>query len=259
MDSGAASSVARPRAVTVAARHVEPFRIRFDEAGGDGALRTSAYLRWMQDAASVHSSAAGYTREWYRDHGLFWLVRHLDLRVHLPSHPGEVLDVSTEVVGFRRIWARRRSEFRAARGRLAAEADIDWVLTTAAGRPTRVPDEIVERFPALETEYAPARLDMPEIPDDAASETRRAEPHELDPMGHVNNAAYVDQFESALDAVDAAVLRSAVPRHVLLEYLAPAPPGALITWRIWRIAEGSAGVADADPDKPIVRIVVRTG
>ena len=123
-------------------QHIEPFRVRFDEAGADGTLRTSAYLRWMQDAASVHSSMAGYTREWYRDHGIFWVVRHLDLRVHTASHPGEVLAVSTEVLGFRRIWARRRSEFRAGDGSLAAEADVDWVLTTAAGRPTQVPAEI---------------------------------------------------------------------------------------------------------------------
>ena len=243
----------------VPARHIEPFRVRFDEAGADGALRTSAYLRWMQDAASVHSSAAGYTREWYREHGIFWLVRHLDLRIHLPSHPGEILDVSTEVLGFRRIWARRRSEFHTPDGRLAAEADIDWVLTTAAGRPTRVPAEIVARFPALETEYAPARLEMPAMPDDAATEARRAEPHELDPMAHVNNAAYLDQFESALDAIDAGALRAAVPRHLLLEYLAPAPPGALLTWRVWAIADGTAGVVSDDSDTALVRIVARTG
>jgi acyl-CoA thioester hydrolase len=245
--------------VRLPARHVEPFRVRFDEAGADGTLRTSAYLRWMQDAASVHSSAAGYTREWYREHGIFWLVRHLDLRIHRPSHPGEILDVSSEVLGFRRIWARRRSEFHTADGNLAAEADIDWVLTTAAGRPTRVPDEIVRRFPALETEYAPARLDMPAMPDDAATETRRAEPHELDPMAHLNNAAYLDQFESALDAIDSSSLRSVVPRHLLLEYLAPAPPAALLTWRVWHIDRGAAGLVSDEAGTTLARIVATAG
>src|SRR5437762_6698430 len=181
-------------------RHAEPFRVRFDECGADGTLRTSAYLRYMQDAASVHSSNAGYTRAWYREHAIFWLVRFLDLRVLAPSGPGDVLDVSTEVTGFRRIWARRHSEFRAD-GVLAAEADVDWVLTTAAGRPTRVPAEIVERFPASIAGYAPGRLELPDMPANALEERRRAEPQELDPMAHVNNAAYIDQFEAALDAI----------------------------------------------------------
>ena len=156
--------------------HVEPFRVRFDECGADGTLRTSAYLRYMQDAASVHSSNAGYTRAWYREHEIFWVVRFLDLRILAPSGPGDVLAVSTEVTGFRRIWARRRSEFRAD-GVLTAEAAVDWVLTTAAGRPTRVPAEIVERFPASIVEYAPGRLEMPEMPTDALEQSRRAEPH----------------------------------------------------------------------------------
>jgi acyl-CoA thioesterase FadM len=241
------------------ARHVEPFRVRFDEAGAEGTLRTSAYLRWMQDAASVHSSSAGYTREWYLEQGIFWVVRHLDLRVHAPSHPGEVLDVSTEVLGFRRIWARRRSEFHSADGTLAAEADIDWVLTTAAGRPTRVPEEIVERFPALETDYAPARLDMPATPAGAFIATRRAEAHELDPMGHVNNAAYLDQFEAVLDAIGLGGQRSAIPRHLTVEYLAPATPDAELVWRVWSVPEGAAGILSTAEGGTLVRLVDRTG
>lgn len=244
---------------TLPARHVEPFRVRFDEAGADGTLRTSAYLRWMQDAASVHSSAAGYTREWYREHGIFWVVRHLELRIEHASRPGEVLGVSTEVVGFKRIWARRRSEFQAADGTLAAEADIDWVLTTAAGRPTRVPDEIVARFPALEMEYAPARLEMPAMPDEAIEVVRLPEPHELDPMAHVNNAAYLDQFESALDAIDAGELRNAVPRRLTVEYLAPATAATELVWRVWHVEDGAAGLLLDIDRTTLARIVVRRG
>ena len=44
-----------------------PFRVRFDEAGPDGLLRTSAVLRYAQDLAWFHSSARGYTRSWYAE------------------------------------------------------------------------------------------------------------------------------------------------------------------------------------------------
>jgi acyl-CoA thioester hydrolase len=238
--------------------HLEPFRVRFDECGADGTLRTSAYLRYMQDAASVHSSNAGYTREWYREHGIFWLVRFLDLRVVAPSGPGEVLAVSTEVTGFRRIWVRRRSEFRAD-AVLTAEADVDWVLTTAAGRPTRVPAEIVERFPASIANYAPGRLELPEMPSDALEQSRRAEPQELDPMAHVNNAAYIDQFEAAFEELGTPDLRSALPRRYRVEYLSPAPSGAILVWRVWPTMGGAAGRVRDEAGSEVARILAEAG
>lgn len=239
--------------------HVEPFRVRFDECGADGTLRTSNYLRYMQDAASVHSSAAGYTRAWYREHGMFWVVRHLDLHVHASSGIGDVLDVSTEVVGFRRIWARRRSEFRDADGRLSADAAIDWVLTTAAGRPTRVPAEIVRRFPSLETTWDPARLDLPDPPVGARRGSRRAEPHELDPMAHLNNAAYIDHFEALLDGVGSAQLRTAVPRRMRIEYRAPAMPGTDLAWTVWPADAGVAGTLANAAGGELARVLVEMG
>jgi len=223
------------------------YRVRFDEGGADGALRTSAYLRYMQDAASVHSSKLGYTRERYRQEGLFWVVRHLDLTVHAPSYPGDVIAVSTEVQGFRRIWARRRSEFHSGAGDLLAEADIDWVLTSADGRPTRVPDEIIRAFPGLDAQYRPARLELPPSPADAIEHERRAEPYEVDPMGHVNNAAYLDQFEALFDELGSASLRSAVPRRYRVEYLSSAPAGSGLRWIAWPTATGVAGSLSREP------------
>jgi acyl-CoA thioester hydrolase len=237
---------------------VEPFRVRFDECGADGTLRTSAYLRYMQDAASVHSSNAGYTRAWYREHGIFWVVRFLDLRVLAPSGPGDVLAVSTEVTGFRRIWARRRSEFRAD-GLLMAEAAVDWVLTTAAGRPTRVPAEIVERFPTSIVDYAPGRLELPEMPSDALEQFRRAEPQELDPMAHVNNAAYIDQFEATLEEIGKPGLSTALPRRYRIEYLTPAPSGAILVWRVWPTEGGAAGRARDEAGSEVSRILADVG
>lgn len=239
--------------------HVEPFRVRFDECGADGTLRTSAYVRYMQDAASVHSSNAGYTREWYREHGIFWLVRYLDLRIHAPSGPGDVLSVSTEVVGFRRIWARRRSEFRDPGSRLRAEADVDWVLTSARGRPTRVPEEVVSRFPASRRDYTPGRLDLPEQRGRATEVRRRAEPHELDPMGHINNAAYIDQLEAGFAAKAPGLAPTASPRRYRLQYLLPGSPGSELIWRIWPFGDTwAANLADTSGVE-LVRALVTTG
>lgn len=53
-----------------------PYRVRYDECGPDGHLRTSVFLRWAQDLASHHSTLLGFDRDWYRQH-----------RDHPPSRP----------------------------------------------------------------------------------------------------------------------------------------------------------------------------
>ena len=262
----ALSGRAEPRPYTAAMAdspvptvHAEPYRVRFDECGADGTLRTSTYLRYMQDVASAHSSMAGYTREWYREHGIFWVVRYLDLHVLGASGTGASVVVSTEVTGFRRIWARRRSEFHDPHGVLLAEADVDWVVTTEQGRPTRVPAEIVSRFPALLTKYTPGRLELPDPPESAFEVTRRAEPHELDPMAHVNNAAYIDQFEAALDGAGEGAMRTAFPRRYRIEYLAPAGPGVSLRWHVWPAGRAWAGRLRGDSGGELLRMVATTG
>jgi acyl-CoA thioesterase FadM len=126
--------------VTVPRLYRGEYRVRFDEAGADGMLRDSGYLRYMQDVAWRHSSAAGFDREWYRAHGLLWLVRALELEVRSAVHPGQEILVTTTVIGWRRVWARRRSEARL-QGSTdpVASASIDWVLLDHRGRPSAVP------------------------------------------------------------------------------------------------------------------------
>ena len=88
-----------------------PYRVRFDEAGPDGRLRTSALLRYAQDLAWVHSATLGFERSWYGEQGLTWMVRAAELAVVAPILVGETLSGTTRVVGVRRVWSRRRSEF----------------------------------------------------------------------------------------------------------------------------------------------------
>ena len=52
-----------------------PYRVRFDEGGPDGLIRTSVLLRYTQDLAGYHSSSRGFGRSWYAERGITWLVR----------------------------------------------------------------------------------------------------------------------------------------------------------------------------------------
>jgi acyl-CoA thioesterase FadM len=119
-----------------------PYRVRFDEAGPDGRLRTSVLLRYAQDLAWFHSAERGFDRAWYAERGLAWLVRAAEVAVLAPVHVGDGLVGTTQVVGWRRVWARRRTTFTDVTGDVVAWVHIDWVLLDARGAPTRVPADL---------------------------------------------------------------------------------------------------------------------
>ena len=214
------------------------YRVRFDEAGPDGRLRTSGLLRYTQDLAARHSDALGYDRAWYRERGLTWLVRTAELEIREPIPYGTDVLGTTRVVGFRRVWSRRESSFRVGTG-LAAIVRIDWVLLDRRGTPTRIPAEFEVFFPGSELSAGLqlGRVPLDEPPADAARRVISVRPQELDPLDHVNNADYADWLDEAVLAADAgggAAIARGLPRRVRLEYALAAEPGDAVETITWQ-------------------------
>ena len=244
----------------VPARFETAVRVRFDEAGADGQLRTSGHLRYVQDVAWQHSEEAGFGREWYGQRSLTWLVRATELDVLRDVGYGASLVVSTEVIGFRRVWARRLSEVRRPGGaQLMARVTNDWVLLGASGTPTRVPPEIVEAFPVTMPSFAPLRLTLPPAPPDAAVHEFVVSRRDTDPMAHMNNAAYVDYLEDALEAAGATDGVRALPRRYALEYALPAPPGVHVVGTAWPTENGWAYRLRSTDGSELFRATVTRG
>lgn len=215
-----------------------PYRVRFDEAGPDGLLRTSVLLRYAQDVAWYHSTTRGFDRAWYSERGLTWLVRAAEVLVVAPVAVGTDLIGTTRVVGWRRVWARRMTEFHDAAGSLAASAQIDWVLLDARGAPTRIPTEFEPVFGAPTATFGLARVTLGEAPADSLEIRFAVRPQELDPMAHVNNAIYADWLEEAVIATGDQRATRALPRVVRLEYAAPADGGARLKAQAWSTSNG---------------------
>jgi len=209
-------------------------RVRFDEAGPDGRLRSSGYLRYAQDLAWLHSEGAGFGREWYQERGLTWLVRAVELDIVADTYFGSELMVSTEVIGFRRVWARRRSEFHLSGSeRPVAVAITDWVLLNARGAPTSVPAELTDVFVVPGTEFTRLRLAIPPTPASAVSLPLTVRRSNLDPMAHVNNAAYIDYLDEHFLRGSDPRASLPVPRRYRAEFIASAEPDAGLIGHGW--------------------------
>lgn len=211
-----------------------PFRVRFDEAGPDGLLRTSVLLRYAQDLAWYHSARRGFDRDWYRARGLTWLARAAEVAVDAAVRVGDELTGTTRVVGWRRVWARRRTDFVDAVGALVAWTHVDWVLLDGHGAPTRVPAEFQPVFGAPDAPFALARVPLAEPSPDAVTARFAVRPHELDPMDHVNNAVYADWLDEQVIAAGGLTAVRAIPRFARLEYARAAEAGSSVEAVTWR-------------------------
>ena len=224
-----------------------PYRVRFDEAGPDGCLRTSVVLRYAQDLAWFHSSDRGFTRAWYADRGLTWLARAAEAWVGGEVRVGDEIVGTTRVVGWRRVWARRRTDFVDATGALVAWTHVDWVLLDQRGAPTRVPPEFEPVFGAPDAPMALGRVAVGERPASAASARFAVRPQELDPMDHANNAVYADWVEEQVIAAGGMADVRAIPRLIRLEYARAAEAGGTVEATAWRETGGSWACRIADP------------
>lgn len=219
----------------VAAHYELPYRVRFDECSPTGTLRSSGFLRYAQDVAWRHSETAGFGRDWYRGRGLTWLIRALELDILDEIAYGQTIDVSTEVLGFRRAWARRRTEFTGRDSeRALASATIDWILLDGKGRAVRVPPELLDVFRGDDrAAFTPLRISLRATPDAATTTEFAVRATELDPMGHVNNAAYIDYVEAHLLKIGREADVRSVPRRFRVEYVGAATADDCLVGRGW--------------------------
>lgn len=203
------------------ARYREEGRgVRFDECGRDGRMRAAALLRHAQDVAWLHSERLEYGRAWYEARGVGWVVRGIDLLIDQPPHSNEVITATTSLAGFRHVMARRHTRLFTANGRVIADAAIDWVMTDAEGRPSRFPAEFEAFVERVGATFLPIKI--PATPPDGVVTHTVEIPlrtSDIDPLGHVNHAAWLEIVEEALAAAAPEQL-AATRRRIRLEYLA---------------------------------------
>lgn len=127
---------------------VHAFRVPARSIDVNGHVNNLEYLRWMQDAAVMHSVARGWPYERYRESRTAWVVRSHAIEYLAPGFADDTLSIATWVADLQeRSSLRRYLVWRPSDRRVLAEAETRWVLVdTAKGRPRVIPDELRSSF-----------------------------------------------------------------------------------------------------------------
>ena len=181
--------------------HIRTFRVRHHECNAHEQVYPAVFMRYAQEAAFDASAAAGYDMDRYQELDRLWLARETEIEYLHPLRYGDLVQVKTWVVDFRRVRSIRAYEFRLVDpGELVAHATTDWVhLALSTGRPAPISPEMVAGFyPEGPPPPAPARERFPANPTPppgAFRQSRHAEWRDVDAAGHVNNTVYLSYIE----------------------------------------------------------------
>jgi acyl-CoA thioester hydrolase len=232
--------------------HATRFDVQIYDLDAYGELRSSTVLRYLQQAASDASAAAGFDVEWYERSGTLWVIRRTIVEYLTPAVYRDAVEVRTWVADMRRVRSQRDYElWRTADETLLARASTDWVyVDLARGAPLQPPDAMRQQLLAdVGAQPRPPRAARP-VPAHAEQGTRRVEFADLDSVAHVNNAQYAVYVEQAVfDALAAhgwridplqRAARLRVQRHDL-EYFAEAQYDDRLDAAVWTAAPERSG------------------
>ena len=117
----------------------------------NGHVNNQEYVRWMQDIATAHSHAQGWTMARYLETKTTWFIRSHYIEYIRPAFLDDELLVATWVAGMNSQTSPRKYRFARARdGKTVVEAETLWVYCDAAsGRPLEIGVEVRDAFPVV--------------------------------------------------------------------------------------------------------------
>ncbi len=169
--------------------------VRLGDVDRNGRMRFDAAARFMQDVATDDAADAALDRSYG------WLVRRTLIEVTQPARLGESIEVSTWCTGIGRSWAERRSQIVGDRG-ASIDAVSLWVqIDVRTGKPARLAADFLAAYSATAAgRIVSARLALVGPSDGARVDGRwPVRRTDLDPFGHVNNAATWSFLEEAAE------------------------------------------------------------
>jgi acyl-ACP thioesterase len=176
-----------------------PRRVYLGDTTIDAQLRLDAVARYLQDVAADHAAAAKLPA------GHAWILRRAELEIMRNPQLYEDVELCTFCSGVGRSWAERTTVIAARRGddRRSAciEAKAIWVYVRLAdGTPQPLPAEFFAVYGEDVREHrVSARLRHGAPGADATRSNWPLRATDFDALGHVNNAAYWEAIENALD------------------------------------------------------------
>lgn len=161
-------------------------------------LRTSVFLRAVQEASIAHTEALGAGRDKTLDKGALWIIVRLKAQINRMPEYDEKVVIRSWPGATMHVLFPRYYELLSENGEVLVRASALWMLMDERTRKMAFPEKYGVRLPAVRTG---SELPLPTGVADGEAESTFLHPvrfSDVDINGHMNNARYVDAVEDAL-------------------------------------------------------------
>jgi acyl-ACP thioesterase len=167
--------------------------VRLGDVDVQARLRLDATARYLQDVATDDATDAQL------DDAFGWVVRRTMIEVRRAAGLDEQLELTTFCAGTGRSWAERRTSITGERG-ASIEAVSLWIrIDPSTSRPTALGDDFMAAYgEAAGGRRVSSRLQLGDPPAGAHRRPWGLRRVDIDPLGHVNNAAQWAIVEESL-------------------------------------------------------------
>ena len=189
-------------------------------------LKPSALLRYVEQVSADHARTFGMTDQFFKDHGVAFLVGKQALKFDRVPQRAEKLTLLTRVEASRRGSVKRITTVTDAEGKQVAMVDCRWIVVSLAeNRILREPGWTVDGF-WNETVEGELPLQLHKCREGLTSAGEwTARYSQCDLNGHLNNAFYLDLV---CDALPLEVVRKGPVTFVSINYHREVPMGETV-------------------------------
>lgn len=189
-------------------------------------LKPSALLRYVEQVSADHARTFGMTDQFFKDHGVAFLVGKQALKFDRVPQRAEKLTLLTRAEASRRGSVKRITTVTDAEGKQVAMVDCRWIVVSLAeGRILREPGWTVEGF-WNETVEGELPLQLHKCREGLASAGEWTVRYsQCDLNGHLNNAFYLDLV---CDALPLEVVRKGPVTFASINYHREVPMGETV-------------------------------
>ena len=177
-------------------------KVRYSETDLERKLTIPAVINYFQDASTFQSESFGLGIEYCEEMKKAWFLSSWQIVIERYPELGEPIAISTWPTGFKGMFGDRNFILEDKEGNILAWANSLWIyMDLEKGRPTKPSKEDIEKYgatQALEREFAPRKIDVPEDGFQVMEPTKVMKYH-IDTNGHVNNCHYVSIAMETLD------------------------------------------------------------
>ena len=180
----------------------EKFRVSIQNVDKFNKIKTSAIMHYFQEVATLHSDSAKDGIYYMGENNGAWVVINWKMKIYGSLKWNEEFTVSTWSRKFEKIYAYRDYKMCNKEGELIAIASSRWVYFDFKTNSIKVPPiDLIERYksediPIFETDNF-KKLKEPE--NQELIYTYAVQKKDIDWNNHVNNVAYLDIIQEALD------------------------------------------------------------